>query len=304
MAEVTPTTPVTIDQDQAALIRSELESYGLGALWDVVREYLLDGYSDPEAIFRQIENDDNYKRLLYQRFPALENLRKENQSRASRGEPPIAVPSPAQYVQMERGYADALQGMPGNWASKANITQWISSGVSVEQVDKRVATAKDYIDYNLNPQVKAELRDIYGLTDADMLNYVLSDPRRQEELQAEFDVRMKQATVGGAAQSRGLGISDSLRDEIASSSDSVYTFGQAAAGFESVAAEADDYARLSAISGINTSRDDLIREEFNLAGGSSTTKVKKRLASQERGRFSGSSAIGANSLRVSGIGTQ
>lgn len=304
MAEVTPTTPAEIDRDQAALIRSELEGYGLGALWDVVYGYLLDGYSDPEAIFRQIENDDNYKQLLYQRFPALENLRKENQSRAARGEPPIAVPSPAQYVQMERGYADALQGMPGDWATKANITQWISNGVSVEQVDKRVTTAKDYIDYNLNPQVRAELRDIYGLSDADMLNYVLSDSRRQEELQAEFDVRMKQATVGGAANSRGISLSDSLRDEIASSSDSVYTFGQAAAGFEGVAGEADDYARLSAISGINTSRDDLIREEFGLAGASSTTKLKKRLASQERARFSGSSAVGANSLRVSGLGTQ
>lgn len=304
MAEPTTTTPVTIDPDQSALIRSELESYGLRALWDVVYEYLLDGYSDPEAIFRQIETDDRYNQLYYQRFPALQNLRKENQARAARGEPPLAVPSPAQYVQMERGYAEVLQGMPGDWASKSNITQWISSGVSVEQVDRRVGTAKDYIDYNLNPQVKSELRDIYGLTDADMLNYVLSDPRRQEELQAEFDLRMKQATVGGAARSRGMGISDSLRDEIASSSDSVYTFGQAAAGFESVAAQADDYAKLSAIAGINTSRDDLIREEFNLAGGSSTTKLKRRLASQERGRFSGSSAIGANSLRVSGLGTQ
>lgn len=304
MAETTPTPPVVIDQDQAALIKSELESYGLGSLWDVVYGYLQDGYTDSDVIFRQIENDDRYKQLLYQRFPALENLRKENQARAARGEPPVAVPSPAQYVQMERGYAEVLQGMPGDWASKANITQWISSGVSVEQVDKRVSTAKDYIDYNLNPEVRAELRDIYGLSDADMLNYVLSDSRRQEELQAEFDLRMKQATVGGAANSRGIGVSDSLRNEIASSSDSVYTFGQAAAGFESVAAQADDYAKLSAISGINTSRDDLIREEFNLSGGSSTTKLKKRLASQERGRFSGSSAVGANSLRVSGLGTQ
>lgn len=297
-------TPITIDPDQSALIRSELESYGLGALWDVVYGYLQDGYADSEVIFRQIENDDRYKQLLYQRFPALENLRKENASRAARGEPPLTVPSPATYVAMERGYADALQGMPGNWATKENITKWISSGVSVEQVDKRVATAKDYIDYNLNPDVKAELRDIYGLNDADMLEYVLSDPRRQEELQAEYDLRIKQATVGGAARSRGMGISDSLRNEIASSSDSVYTFGQAAARFESVAAQADDYAKLSAISGINTSRDDLIREEFNLSGGSSTTKLKKRLASQERGRFSGSSAVGANSLRVSGLGTQ
>lgn len=289
---------------EIAAIETVIQSYGLMEIWQGVDKYLRQGYTSAADVLQMVSLDPDYQESFFKRFPAIKMIRDENAQRMSRGEPIIPEISAAEYVADEYAYSQATRGLPGKWTTRENITAWIAGDVAPTEVKARIDLAKQYIDYNVNPDVRAELRDIYGLTDEDMIDYVLSDPRRREVLDGEFQQRMKQATVGGAANSRGLGISDSLRDEIASSSDSVYTFGQAAAGFESVAAQADDYARLSAISGINTSRDDLIREEFNLAGGSSTTKVKKRLASQERGRFSGSSAIGANSLRVSGIGTQ
>lgn len=289
---------------EIAAIETVIQSYGLMEIWQGVDKYLRQGYTSAADVLQMVSLDPDYQESFFKRFPAIKMIRDENARRMGRGEPIIPEISAAEYVADEYAYSQATSGLPGKWATRENITSWIAGDVAPTEVKARIDLAKQYIDYNVNPDVRAELRDIYGLTDEDMIDYVLSDPRRREVLDGEFQQRMKQATVGGAAQSRGLGISDSLRDEIASSSDSVYTFGQAAAGFESVAAQADDYARLSAISGINTSRDDLIREEFNLAGGSSTTKMKKRLASQERGRFSGSSAIGANSLRVSGIGTQ
>lgn len=289
---------------EIAAIEAVIRSYGLSDLWQGVDKYLRQGYTNPSDILQMVSIDPDYEQAFFKRFPAIKLIREENARRMSRGEPIIPEISAAEYVADEYAYSQATRDLPGKWTSRENIAAWIAGDVSPAEVKARVDLAKQYIDYNINPDIKAELRDIYGLTDEDMLDYVISDPRRREVLEGEFEQRMKQATVGGAARSRGLGISDSLRDEIASSSDSVYTFGQAAAGFESVAAQADDYARLSAISGINTSRDDLIREEFNLAGGSSTTKLKKRLASQERARFSGSSAVGANSLRVSGLGTQ
>lgn len=289
---------------EIAAIEQVIRSYGLMEIWQGVDKYLRQGYTNASDILQMVSIDDDYEEAFYRRFPAIKTIREENARRSAAGEPIIPEISAAEYVADEYAYSQATRGLPGNWATKDNITKWIAGDVAPSEVKERINIAKEYVDYNVNPEVRAELREIYGLTDEDMVEFVLSDPRRREELQLEFDQRMKRANVGGAARSRGIGISSSLRDEIASSSDSVYTFGQAAAGFENVAAEADDYARLSAISGINTSRDDLIREEFNLAGGSSTTKLKRRLASQERARFSGSSAVGANSLRVSGLGTQ
>ena len=296
--EYTPT------RAEIAAIEAVIQSYGLMDLWQGVDKYLRQGYTNPSDILQMVSFDEDYQQTFYKRFPAIKMIREENARRSARGEPIIPEISAADYVADEYAYSQATRDLPGKWATPENITAWIAGDVSPVEVKGRIDLAKQYIDYQINPEVRAELRDIYGLTDEDMLDYVLSDPRRREELQAEFDVRMKQATVGGAARSRGMGISSSLRDEIASSSDLSYTFGQAASAFDNVEVESDTYAKLSAISGINTSRDDLIREEFGLAGGASTTKLKKRLASQERSRFAGSSAVGANSLRVSGLGTQ
>lgn len=285
-------------------IEAVIQSYGLMDIWLGVDKYLRQGYTDAGDVMQMVSLDPDYQKAFYARFPAIKNIRDENARRTATGQPIIPEISAAEYVANEYAYSQALRDVPGEWVTKENITNWISNDVAPAEIKGRVDLAKQYIDYDINPAVKAELRDIYGLTDAEMVNYVISDPRRREALTAEWDQRMKQATVGGAAESRGIALSNSLRDEIASSSDSVYTFGQAAGKFDSVDMESDTYAKLSAISGINTNRDDLIREEFGLSGGTSTTKLKKRLASQERGRFSGSSAIGNNSLRVSGLGTQ
>lgn len=299
MAEEYTPTPAEI-----RAIETVIQSYGLMEIWQGVDKYLRQGYTDAADVLQMVSLDPDYETAFFKRFPAIKMIREENARRVARGEPIVPEISAAEYVADEYAYSQATRNLPGKWATTENITAWIAGDVAPTEVKARIDLAKEYIDYNINPDVKAELRDIYGLTDEDMVDYVLSDTRRREVLQAEFDQRVKQATVGGAARSRGMNISQSLRDEIAASSDMTSTFGQAATMFDNVENNADSYAKLSAISGINTSRDDLIREEFGLAGGTSTTKLKKRLASQERGRFSGSSAVGANSLRVSGLGTQ
>lgn len=285
-------------------IETVIQSYGLMEIWQGVDKYLRQGYTDAADVLQMVSLDPDYQEAFYRRFPAIKLIREENARRTARGEPIIPEINAAQYVADEYAYSQATRNLPGKWATKENITAWIAGDVAPVEVKARIDLAKEYIDYNVNPEVRAELREIYGLTDEDMIDYMLSDPRRREVLQGEFDQRMKQATVGGAARSRGISLSDSLRNEIAQSSDMTSTFGQAASMFANVEYEADTYAKLSAMAGVNTSRDDLIREEFDLAGGTSTTKLKKRLASQERARFAGSSAIGNNSLRVSGIGTQ
>jgi hypothetical protein len=43
-------------------------------------------------------------------------------------------------------------------------------------------------------------------------------------------------------------------------------------------------------------QDDLVKEQFGMAGGTDVTAKKKKLASQERAAFSGSSGIAQGSL--------
>lgn len=303
MAEATPTDPI-ISEDQRAIIRRAIESFGLGALWSVVDGYLMDGWTDPDEILTQISYDPNYQQAYFSRFPAVEKLQKENEQRARNGQPPLQVPSPSEYVQMERGYTEVLKDIPGGLATKDNITAWISGGMSVADVDQRVQTATNYINFSGNAAVRQQLRDIYGLSDQEMLAYVLSDQKSKELLATEWETRQRQANVGAAAQAFGVDINSDMRDNIAASSDNSYTFGQASAIFSNVAAQAEDYRRLGDLSGYSTSTQDLVKEQFNLEGGTATTKLKKKLASQERARFNRSSAIGANSLSTRGLGTQ
>ena len=293
--------PTRQEIDQAEAI---IRSYGLESLWAGVSDFLSRGYKDVSQILFLVSNDPQYQEAFYARFPGIRKIREENQRRTAAGQPAIYELSPAEYVADEQAYAEATRGLGSDLTSRENIAEWIAGGVSPTEVKERIDIARDYIEYNVNPAVRAELRDIYGLTDSEMVDYVLGDPRRREQLTSEFEQRQRQANTRAAAKTQGLNISRGLLDEVASSSDQVGSFGNASAIFSNVADQADAYARLGAISGIATSTDDLVREQFNLEGGTNTTKRKRRLSSQERARFNRTSAIGGTSLAAGGLGTQ
>lgn len=293
--------PTKQEIDEAEAI---IRSYGLESLWAGVSDFLTRGYKDVSQILFLVSNDPNYQQAFYARFPGIKKIREENQKRAASGQPTIYELSPAEYVADEQAYADATRGLGSNLTTRENIAEWIAGEVSPTEVKERIEIARDYIEYNVNPAVRAELRDIYGLTDSEMVDYVLGDPRRREQLTSEFEQRQRQANTRAAARTQGLNVSRGLLDEVAAGSDQVGSFGNASAIFSNVADQADAYSRLGAISGIATSTDDLVREQFNLEGGTNTTKTKRKLASQERARFNRTSAIGSTSLSTRGLGTQ
>jgi len=308
-----PVTPTVTPREEKAML-GIIQAYGLTELWDAVYGLLLDGFDDADQILNIIANDSSpegkkYQDAFFRRFPAIKIQREENQRRMSQGLPPIPEMMPSTYIANEQAYIDAVSDTDPSLASTENITAWMTGAgdfnrpVSPREVTDRIGMYRQYLYSDGNQAVRDQLREIYGLTDSEMLKYVMSNQKEREQLTKEFERNMRRANVGAQAGSRGLGLSSSLRDQIADA-DAGFTFADTASRFTNVERGADTYAKLGAISGINTDRDDLIREEFDLAGGASTTKLKKRLASQERARFSGSSAVGNNSLRVSGIGSQ
>lgn len=317
MANNTKTTSTTVKPatpEEIASAKAVIDQYGLGDLWQGVYGLLLKGYTDANQILMMISTDSTpegkqYQDAFFRRFPAIKIQRDENQRRIAKGEPPIPELSPSQYISNEQAYADAVSDIDPTLASNTNITAWLTGSgqahrpVSPNEVRDRIDIARNYLYYSVNPDVRNQLRDIYGLSDSQMLNYVLSTDKQKIELEQEWTRNVSRANVGAQAASRGLDVSADLRNQIASNGYGS-TFGDTASGFANVQTEEDTYAKLSAISGINSSRDDLIREQFDLTGGAAITNKKRALASQERARFSGSSAIGNNSLRVSGLGTQ
>ena len=272
------------------------QTNGLMSLWGGVRSYVEQGYSDADTIMAILSRDANYQQAYHNRFPAVKEIRALNAQRAAQGLPPRAEPSPAAYIALEAGYRQALVGLPdGVWGRSEDIADWIVGEVSVQEVADRVSTAKNYIYYDANDLVKEELRGIYGMTNEEMVSYVLDPDRALPQLEAEYERRKSQANVGAGARSQGVGLSELLRDEI-SQTQFGSTFDMSSQTFKSVANESVAYERLGKLAREETTQADLIREAFGISGSAEASNKKKRLASQERAKFSGQSALSKTSL--------
>ena len=272
------------------------QTNGLMSLWGGVRSYVEQGYNDADTIMAIISRDANYQQAYYNRFPAVKEIRDLNTQRAAQGLPPRPEPTAAAYVALESGYRQALTGLPdGVWGTGKDIADWIVGEVSPQEVTDRVATAKNYIYYDANNLVKEELRGIYGMTNEEMVSYVLDPERALPQLEAEYERRKSQANVGAGARSQGVGLSELLRDEI-SQTQFGSTFDMSSQTFKGVANESVAYDRLGKLAREETTQADLIREAFGISGSAEASDKKKRLASQERAKFSGQSALSRTSL--------
>ena len=270
--------------------------YGMQDLWGGAFNLLTQGYTDPTQIALMLSNDTQYQQAYFDRFPAVKEIRAINGQRAAMGLPPRAEPSPAAYVELEAGYRKAVAGLPGTWATTSDVSEWIIKEVSPTEVAERVTTATNYIYYDANQYVKDELRGIYGLSDQEMVAYVLDPDRAQEEIEQQYNKRMSQATVGGAAESLGVSLADAQRNEIAGSDLYGKSFGNSASGFKAVAEIDDAYERLGKLSRVQTNTGELVSDQFGISGAADAAKKKNKLASQERARFGGQSALSRTSL--------
>jgi hypothetical protein len=280
------------------------DSNGMSELWSGVEGLVRQGYNDADTISGILSRDPGYQAAYYRRFPGVERIRAENQRRIADGKPPVPEPSPATYVALEQGYARALSGLPTNqFGTKEDIAQFIANQVSPEEVGSRVTQAKNYINYQANASVKNQLRSIYGLTDTEMVAYVLDESRTKDFIETEYAKRLRQASVGAAAIDAGVTIGADLRNTIAGSDAYGGSYSNALSGFQNVAQQADAYSKLGQMSGISTTTEELVNEQFGAQGAADVANKKKNLASQERARFGGSSGIAQNSLNARALGS-
>lgn len=287
-----------------AAAKTFFQTYGMDALWNGVEKLVRAGYNDAQTISGILSRDPEYQAAYFSRFPAVQRIRELNKTRQQQGLPIMAEPAPATYVGLEEGYRQALVGLPrGLWGSSQDVADWIVKDVSPQEVASRVTVAKNFINYSANASIKRELRAIYGMTDEEMVSYVLDeDGRTLAAVESQYQSRMRQATVGGAAADAGLAISTYMRDQLAGNDAYGQSYGNTLAGMQNVAQIADAYSMLGRMSGISTTTEELVTDQFGLTGAAEVSQKKRKLSSQERARFGGSSAITAKSLDAKPIG--
>lgn len=285
-------------------VKAFFTAYGMDKLWAGAEALVRQGYTDPDAISMMLSQDKNYQKAYFARFPAVQKIREINKQRIAEGKAPIAEPNPGTYVQLEQGYRAALHGLPeGAFGSAEQMADWIVKEKSPQEIADQVAVAKNYINYQANDYVKTALRNVYGMTDTEMVAYVLGGEKTVEFLQTQWQRRMAQSNVLGASAASGIGVDGLMADQIGQTAFGS-SFDAAMGGFRNVAEQVPDWQRLGRIYNSDNTTGELITENFGLGGGAEVTTKKNKLASAERAAFGGSSAIARGSLSQRSLGQQ
>jgi len=272
-------------------------TYGLDKLWSGVEKYIRQGYNDMATVAGALSRDKAYQEAYFERFPAVQQIRELNKQRQKDGMPIMAEPSPSTYVELEKGYRRAVRGLPpGLFDTVDSITEYIVNDVAPTEVQERALIAKNYINYDANDSIKTELRRLYGMTNEEMAAYVLDPDRTLGYVESLYEKRMATATVAGAANTAGISVSDAMAAQVGGNDVYGRSYGNSLAQFNAVADVEDAYDKLGQLSGVNTTTDELVSEQFGLEGAADVKKKKKKLASAERARFGGKSGVGRNSL--------
>jgi hypothetical protein len=256
------------------------KDYGLESLTQDILMFVREGY-DPATIELMLRETDAYKK----RFAA-------NEARKKAG---LSTLSPAEYIATERQYAQVLRanGMPkGFYDSADDFTNWIAGDVSVNEVQERVARARQAA-FEAPQETRDALAQYYGVGVDEIAAYFLDTKKAQPIL----DRQLRAAQVSGAAARAGFDVGRDRSERLA---DLGVDADQANQGYQRIGQLMPDATRLSDIYGSTEGRYDLRDAESEIFGDTSSagaSKKRRDLASRERAAFSGESgSAGADTL--------
>jgi hypothetical protein len=266
-----------------ALLFSEFDRYGMGALVEPLKQFIQEGLSSSEFTIR-LRNTDAYKK----RFAA-------NASRIAKG---LSALNEAEYIGLEDQYQNIMRqyGLPASYYTRGDMgrqegfEKFIANDVSAAELEDRVMTAQSRVT-NANPEVLAALKQFYpGIADGDILAYTL-DP---EKALTDIKRKVTAAEIGGAAMQRGLGTTMSRAEELGAAGVNKQ---QAQQGYGTIAGGLTRGSQLASIYGESPYTQTTAESEiFNIAGSTEAEKQRKKLTSLEKATFSGQSGISSSAL--------
>ena len=268
-----------------------------GGVYDWVRPFF-DSLGEPElgaAVVNVIETSRSGAETIIKirELPEYAKRLPGNVARQKAGLPPL---SEQEYIAQESAYRSYLKyyDLPkGFYDEASDFANWIANDVSPEEIKERASMAST-LAINADPNLKQALKQYYGITDGDIAAYFLDSKRTVDVL--ERQVRASQ--IGAEAIRSGLDDvgGKKFMEKLA---DSGIDAGAARGAFQETAASKPTANLLAGIDDVNLSTKDMVKANLDLSP--EAAKKVKKLASQERARFSGQSA-GTQSLgsQVSG----
>lgn len=265
------------NQNTYDYVRQQFAQFGLESLFGQLESIWQEGFTqqDTAVILSRLSQTNEYK----QRFSA-------NDKRKQQG---LAELTPGEYVQLENQYRDLTKtaGL-ARYFTGDDFTKWIENDVSPMEAQQRVATAKKAAE-QVDPAYKQAMTDMYGVDSDGLAAYFLNPERTTAVLEAQHNAAVIKGTASNFKVNLDAGTAELLAGQGVGGQ-------EAQQGFGRVSDQRDAAGRLGALYNSDITQDDLVKEQFGMAGGTDVTAKKKKLASQERAAFSGSSGIAQGSL--------
>jgi hypothetical protein len=260
-----------------ALLFSEFDRYGLGALVEPLKDLIVQGLSRDEFTLR-VRETDAYKK----RFAA-------NQQRINRG---LRALSEAEYVTLEDQYQNVMRnyGLPANYYTRGEMgrqegfERFIAGDVSAAELEDRIQTAQNRV-INAAPEVSRALREFYpDITNGDILAYTLDPDKALTDIRR----RVTAAEIGAGAMQAGLGTGVARAEELGRFG---VTGEQARRGFQAIADILPSATKLSEIyakQGMGPFTQATAEQEvFGITGAQQAREQRRRLVDLEQAAFSG-----------------
>lgn len=257
-------------------IYAQLQTYGLESLATKLTQLITQyGVDMKETIKSELRQTTEYQ----QRFAG-------NDARRAAGRP---VLSEAEYLYNERAYAETLKAYQmGDMATASNFSEFIGKDISPVELSQRFSMAVEKVQ-KADPALKRQLNQMYpGISDTDLARSLLLGSEGSQFLKT----RLGQAEILAEADTAGI----SLQTSAAELESRGVSRADAAKGLSKIATQKSGLEQASRMFGDNVTPDQLQKEleSENLLG--QTSARTKRLASQARSEFTGSSGIGKSSL--------
>jgi hypothetical protein len=263
------------------VLTERFKRYGLGSLVNKIKELAVDGATEA-TITLGLQETEEYKT----RFKA-------NQARIAKG---LSVLNPGEYLNVEDGYRQVLRAYGlKQFDTDDYVSQFIANDVSAAELSNRVVTAVQRVQ-NADPAISQQLRDFYGIGQADLVAYVL-DPNQQFQ---KIERQVAASEIGVAAARQGLKTGVSVAEQLAAQGVSQ---AEAQKGYATIADILPTAEKLSDIYGktLDTyGQSEAEQEVFNSLA--SAQRKRQKLTQREIASFSGAAGTNKTSLTTSAVG--
>jgi len=263
------------------VLTERFKRYGLGSLVNKIKELAVDGATEA-TITLGLQETEEYK----MRFKA-------NEARIKKG---LQVLNPGEYLNIEDGYRQVLRAYGlKQFDTDDYVSQFIANDVSAAELSNRVVTAVQRVQ-NADPAISQQLRDFYGIGQADLVAYVL-DPNQQFQ---KIERQVAASEIGVAAARQGLKTGVSVAEQLAAQG---VTQAEAQKGYATIADILPTAEKLSDIYGTTLDsyrQSEAEQEVFNSLA--SAQRKRQKLTQREVAAFSGAAGTNKTSLTTPTVG--